>query len=67
MQFQRLGRPIDGGSKRIGICGKIRMSFVEVPERVQSVHSDQSEGCNRRFYIERLWFKLLEVVDGRLH
>ena len=55
------------GQKRIGICGKIRMSFVEVPERVQSVHSDQSEGCNRRFYIERLWFKLLEVVDGRLH
>ena len=55
------------GQKRIGICGKLLMSFVEVPERVQLVHSDQSKGYNRMFYIERLWFKLLEVVDGRLH
>ena len=31
------------GQKRIGICGKICMSFVEVPGRVQSVHSDQSK------------------------
>ena len=47
------------GQKRIGICGKIRMSFVEVPERVQLEDSDQSKGYNQRLYIERLWSKLL--------